>query len=54
MIRPLRDMQTRRKFDRGRQRKPVRSLLGSGKLSLRKASRQSQRMQARRTGLRGL
>jgi hypothetical protein len=52
---PLRDLQTKRKFNRGQQRRPVRSPLGGpGPLSLRKATRQSQRMHSRRTGFRGL
>lgn len=54
----LKGMQQRRKFNRtgNRQRKPIRPLLGrrGGPLSLRHAARQSQRMHARRTGLRGL
>jgi hypothetical protein len=56
MIQPmLKGMQQRRKFNRGRQRKPIRPLLGGRHaLSLRRATRQSQRMHARRTGLRGL
>lgn len=50
----LQGTQQTRKFSRGSQRRPVRPLLRRGALSLRKATRQSQRMNARRTGLRGL
>jgi hypothetical protein len=53
---PLRSLQTRRKFARGSQRRPVRSPLGrpGGPLSLRRSARQSQRMNSRRAGFRGL
>ena len=52
----MKSLQTKRKFSRGSQRKPVRSILGraGGPGSLRQAARQSQRMHSRRTGFRGL
>lgn len=54
-MRPLKGLQTRRKFSRGRQRPGHRSPLGSRHaFSLRHATRQASRMNARRTGLRGL
>jgi len=55
MTSTLRHLPARRKFSRGRQRRPVRSILGGrGPLSFRRAARQSQRMHSRRTGFRGL
>jgi hypothetical protein len=51
----LKGMQSRRKFDRGRQRPGRRRPLGGRHaFSLRHATRQASRMNARRTGLRGL